>query len=91
MNRFGRFFANVIAPLLLASWVAYLGYGAMAGASGYRVLAELEDEAAALQAEVDALGERRALLEKRAGLLHPKSLDADMLDERVRAVLGDAA
>lgn len=90
MRRFGRLFSNIIAPLLLAGWVAYLGYGAFAGASGYHMLAELEAEAAALEAEVAALRDRRADLEKRASLLHPKSLDPDMIDERIRAVLGYA-
>lgn len=88
MRKINRFFWDVVAPALLACWVAYLGYGAIAGAAGYRVLTELKSEAAAKRAELDKIRARRLSLEKHADLLNPKSLDPDMLDERVRAVLG---
>ncbi|MEE2689989.1 MAG: septum formation initiator family protein [Pseudomonadota bacterium] len=70
--------------------MAYLAYGAVAGAAGYRSLHELRAERDAKAAEVAAIKERRKTLELRADLLNPKSLDPDMVDERVRAVLGYA-
>ncbi len=90
MRQFGRFFRDVAAPALIACWIAYLGYGAVAGASGYRVLAELRQEAAQKRAALEAAQTHRAILAHRAELLNPHSLDPDMVDERVRAVLGYA-
>lgn len=90
MRRFGRFFRDVVAPALTACWIAYLGYGAIAGASGYRVLADLRKEAAAKEEALEALTARRAALAQVADQLNARSLDPDMLDERVRAVLGYA-
>lgn len=88
MRRFGKFFGNVVAPALIACWIAYLGYGAVAGATGYRVLGELRAEAEAKRAALDEIVARRRTLEHHADLLNPKSVNPDMLDERIRAVLG---
>lgn len=38
--------------------------------------------------EVDLLRARREALEKRADLLNSKSLDPDLVDERIRSILG---
>lgn len=88
MRRFGKFFSDIVAPVLLACWVAYLGYGAIAGAAGYRVLSDLEAEAAEKRARLEQIREQRRALERHADLLNPRSLDPDMLDERARAILG---
>ena len=45
-------------------------------------------EAARKEAALAMARERRIALEKRADLLHPRALDPDMIDERIRAVLG---
>lgn len=90
MRSLGRFLRDVAAPALLACWVVYLAYGAVAGAAGYRSLRELRAEADAKAAELAEIKDRRRTLELRADLLNPKSLDPDMVDERVRAVLGYA-
>lgn len=91
MRQFGRFFRDVAAPALIACWIAYLGYGAIAGASGYRVLGELRTEGAAKRALFEETLARRLVLSQRAKLLNPHSLDPDMIDERIRAVLGYAS
>ena len=90
MRNFTKFFRDVAAPVLIASWIVYLAYGAIGGAASYRALGELREEAAAKRAELAGLRERRELLAKRADLLNPRSLDPDMVDERIRAVLGYA-
>jgi|JRYH01.1.fsa_nt_gb cell division protein FtsB len=90
MRKIFKFIKEIGAPVLLACWIVYLAYGAVAGAAGYRTLKELEAEAAREQAALAALRARREALEKRADLLNPRSLDPDMVDERVRAVLGYA-
>lgn len=83
-----RFLFEVVAPSVLLCWTAVLTYSAVAGPSGYRALAALEAELADRGAELDALRARRMALEKRADQLSSKSLDPDLVDERIRAILG---
>lgn len=83
-----RFIFEVAAPSLLLCWAAILIYSAVAGEAGYRALAALEAELEDKGAEVDALHARRLALEKRADQLSSKSLDPDLVDERIRAILG---
>ncbi len=86
-----RFFVDVIAPALCVCWAAVFIYSAIAGEAGYGTLAELQVELQEKSAEVEALRARREALEKRANLLNSKSLDPDLVDERVRSVLGFSA
>lgn len=86
-----RFFSDIVAPTLLVCWAAISLYNAAAGEAGYGALADLRLEAAEKAATVDALRARRLAMEARADMLASKSLDADMADERIRAVLGYAA
>jgi len=88
MNIIKRFFLEIAAPTLFVCWIAYMSYGALAGASGFQALRKLELEAAAKEQQVEALSDRRIALERRADMLNPRSLDPDMIDERIRAVLG---
>ncbi len=90
MRRVGAIARDIVVPSLFACWIAYMAYGAVAGAAGYRVLRSLEAEVSARAVELAEIERRRAALEKRANLLNPRSLDPDMVDERVRAVLGYA-
>lgn len=83
-----RMLKEVAAPGVIALWVVYLGYGAFAGAAGFGVLADLEAERDEKQAALDETRVRREALAHHAKLLNPKSLDPDMIDERIRAVLG---
>lgn len=83
-----RLLFDVVIPAILLSWVALLVYTAVASDSGYRVLAKLENELAEKSEEIDGLRERRLALEKRADQLNPKSLDPDLIDERIRSILG---
>ncbi|MFZ5618351.1 MAG: FtsB family cell division protein [Pseudomonadota bacterium] len=86
-----RLVVDVIAPALFTCWIAYFAYDAMVGATGYRVLSALEAEEAAKAAEVAALTAERRRLEQIAAQLNPKSLDPDMVDEKIRSVLGYVA
>lgn len=83
-----RFLAEIVFPALVLCWAAVLIYSAVAGDSGYRALASLEAELEETASEVDALKARREMLAQRADLLNSKSLDPDLVDERIRAVLG---
>lgn len=90
MRRLGGIARDVVVPALFACWIAWLAYGAFAGAAGFRVLTDLQKRLIEQRSEVAELQARRAALAKRADLLNPKSLDPDMIDERIRAVLGYA-
>ena len=69
-------------------WAAVLVYSAVVSDTGYRALADLRSEAGALTAQADALRTRRLELEHRADLLKSDALDPDMIDERIRSILG---
>lgn len=74
----------------MAAYVAYLAYGAIAGAAGLVALKRLNAQKTDLSAEVTAIKARRLILQRHADLLNPRSLDPEMLEERIRAVLGYA-
>jgi len=52
-----------------------------------RLLADLDQQVTRLADELAALKAERAVLERRVSLLRAESIDADMLDERARALL----
>lgn len=83
-----QFIFGIIAPALVLCWAAAMAYSAFAGSSGYGALAALEKEVEAKAEEVDLLRQRRLELEQRADQLNSKSLDPDLVDERIRSVLG---
>lgn len=83
-----RVIIDVIAPALITCWIAYFAYDAVVGATGYRVLHTLRAETATRSAELARLTAERRRLEQIARQLNPRSLDPDMVDEKIRAVLG---
>lgn len=90
MHPFWSAFKSFVGPLLVAAYIVYLSYGAVAGAAGLSALKRLKVEEASLQAEVEAIKKSRQAMQKRADLLNPHSLDPELLEERIRAVLGYA-
>lgn len=83
-----RFLLDIAFPALVLCLTAILLYSAVVSDTGYRSLARLQKEAEIEATKLDALETRRRALEKRANLLNSKSLDPDLLDERIRSVLG---
>jgi cell division protein FtsB len=77
-----------IVPVICFAAIGYFAYHAMEGEHGInaytRLSLQIQDTKTAL-AEVTA--ERRTL-ERRVGLLRASGLDADMLDEQGKKVLG---
>lgn len=90
MRQLNRFLLDVAAPALFSCWIVYMGFAAVAGASGWRALAVLAGNVAVAEAELKTLVDRRKALERRADMLNPRSLDSDMVDESIRTVLGFA-
>ncbi len=76
-----------VGPVTAACVALYFGYHALVGEHGAISLLDMErrmDEASALH---ETLRERRQRLELRAAQLRRDPVDADLLDEYVRAML----
>jgi cell division protein FtsB len=77
----------VVGPVLGTCAVGYFAYHAVHGERGliaYGALTQRIEEAEAL---LERSRNARRALAHRVSLLHPESLDPDMLDERARAML----
>ena len=83
-----RAFINALALYsIVALLIGYFGINAFTGNHGLRARQDLDHEVAQLTDELAALKTERATLERRVSFLRPESIDADMLDERARALL----
>jgi len=82
---------DFLLPAAVACWIALELFAAFYGPSSFRTLQEKQRQVVALRVETDALQSRLDALARRADMLHSSHLDAELLDERVRAVLGFAA
>jgi cell division protein FtsB len=79
---------NALALYTLAALViGYFGVNAFTGNHGLRARQDLDRQIAELNTELNALRTERANWERRVSLLRPESIDADLLDERARALL----
>lgn len=78
---------RAIFPALCTFVVAYFAYHVVNGNRGLIAWYSLQQEAAALQLELEWLQSERQNLEQRVALMQPESLDPDMLDERARQIL----
>lgn len=83
-----RFLLDIAFPALVMCLTAVLLYSAVVSDTGYRALAELKVEAQDETEKLEALEARHRALAKSADLLNSNSLDPDLLDERIRAILG---
>jgi len=75
---------NAIVLLLLAYFVFHSIYGSRGILAYFKLQAELE----ASHKTLEVLRAERLAIENRTKLLRPGSLDRDMLDEKVRHILG---
>jgi cell division protein FtsB len=86
-----RRFRTVINALALytiaALLIGYFGINAYTGNHGLRAKQDLDQQITQLSNELAALRAERVNWERRVSLLQPESIDADMLDERARALL----
>jgi len=83
-----RTFLNALALYAIAALlIGYFGVNAYTGNHGLRARADLDQQVTRLADELAALKAERAVLERRVSLLRAESIDADMLDERARALL----
>jgi cell division protein FtsB len=78
---------HVIAPLLAICTAGYFAYHTVHGDRGLLAYLNLKHQIEARRAELSALERQRTELEHRVRLLHPETLDPDMLEERARIML----
>jgi cell division protein FtsB len=67
--------------------IGYFGVNAYTGNRGLKAKQDLDQQISELTAERDRLRGERARWEHRVSLLRAERLDADLLDERARAML----
>ena len=82
--------ADVLGPVLGFCVVGYFAYHSVEGDRGIVAWLRLNEQIVTAQVELDSLQGERKSLERRVALLRPESLDPDLLEERVRAVLNYA-
>lgn len=78
---------HVVGPVLGICAVAYFAYHAVQGDRGLIAWLSLKQRVEVARGELDAITEQRKVLEHRVSLLHPESLDPDLLEERARLML----
>lgn len=78
---------QVVGPVIGVCVVGYFAYHAVHGGRGFLAWRVLEQRVEVLRAEAEAVRADRRTLEHRVRLLHPGSLDPDMLDEAARRML----
>lgn len=73
-----------------ALFIGYFAVNAFTGNHGLRAQADLDQQLAAMQAELHTVKTERMVWERRVALLRSDGIDPDMLDERARALIGYA-
>jgi cell division protein FtsB len=81
---------HVVGPLLGVSAVIYFAYHAVNGDRGLMAWLELKDRVQAAEEAAETVALQRRKVETRVRLLHPDSLDPDMIEERARIMLNFA-
>jgi cell division protein FtsB len=81
---------HVVGPLFGIVAVAYFAYHTVHGDRGALALLQMQERVAEAEHRLAALEKEKRHWESRVKLLHPDSIDRDMLDERVRIMLGYA-
>ena len=86
-----RFFLRTVAPALCVMTIIYFAYAATLGPNGVREGVRAARARDALAIEVAAIKAQRDHMRLIADQLNPKGIDPDLLDEKIRSVLGYVA
>ncbi len=81
---------HVVGPLFGIVAVSYFAYHTVHGDRGIFALVQMQERVAEAEQRLQTLQSEKQHWEHRVKLLYPESLDRDMLDERVRVMLGYA-
>jgi cell division protein FtsB len=87
-RRLRAFFGALALYVAAALVIGYFGANAYSGKYGLDARVNLEQQIAALTAELRDAKAERERWERRIALLKSDGLDPDMLDERARSLLG---
>ena len=82
-----RILKNISMPLLFGCLIGYFIYHAIQGERGILSWTRLRQNVIAARQVEEELASHRVALEHRVRLMHPMSLDLDLLSERVYRVL----
>lgn len=77
-----------LAPFLVAFAIVYFGFHFVQGERGLIAWLRYNQQIESASAQLAAVRAEREALEHRVSLLRPDRIDPDLLDERVREVLG---
>ncbi|MBO6719630.1 MAG: septum formation initiator family protein [Rhizobiaceae bacterium] len=77
----------LIVPAIAAAFLSYFGYHAFQGEFGIYASYAFDERIEVLEAELEAVRQRRRDLEHRVALLRDGTLEKDMLDEHARRAL----
>lgn len=78
---------HIVGPVLGICAAAYFAYHVVQGDRGLIAWWNLKQRVANAQEALDEITTQRKTLQHRVSLLHPDSLDPDMLEERARVML----
>ena len=78
---------HVIGPVLGILALAYFGFHAVQGDRGLMAWWKLRQHIEVASVRLNKITKERQKLEQQVRLLHPESLDPDMLEERARIML----
>ena len=81
---------KIIIALICLGAYAFFGWHAKYGARSFAYQRQVQEKLALAKIRLDSTRARRQALEAKVRLLRPGSLDADMLDEMSRRMLGYA-
>ncbi len=87
LHEFRRRSRQVVVPVLGACVIGYFAYHTVQGDRGLLAYMRMSGEVARAETTLETVREKRVALERKVRLLHPNSLDLDMLEERARATL----
>lgn len=83
-----RWLNRLLPPLLAVLFVLYFGFHATYGDRGLLAHQTLVEKTAAREAALERLQQRQAVIERRVELIRGPVIDADILEEQARRVLG---
>ncbi len=82
--------SSAAVSLGLGATILYLSAQAVSGPQGLFAYVDLQEKERALTLQLADVSAEKHALEARAARLKPETLDRDYLDERARALLGQA-
>jgi cell division protein FtsB len=80
---------KLILPFIALTLIIYFGYHLIHGDHGWLAWKQLETKLDESKSKLEQLDKEQKVWENRVQLMRPETLDPDMLDERVRHVLGN--